>query len=337
MIEGKYKVSSWTLDITENGNTINAVYYKNESDSAKGTLSCELKDELYVGTFKDPDGLEGVMHLVFNETGFDGKWGAGLNNTSPKGKWLGVRLDSEDSTVNKSTKEGLDVNSLSQDELRILKLLKANKNLSEKFNVARKELQKMVDDPDSDYYCDDDQDSKDYVLADMDEYTSRNTIYMSDDMLWGIISKLPVNNLLEKITSFNDILIEHSSGLDLGIEIDSSTLTNIDNGVIVNLVEFVEAGNDIELRNYKLTENKTMKVKVIQEELFKVTVSKTIVVDVPEGTKDVKAYLEEYIKGDDAEEVFVESDNRAEVFSDVQETYYQMKSEEGEYTALDSY
>ena len=56
----------------------------------------------------------------------------------------------EEINANESSKEGLDVNSLSQDELGILKLLKANKNLSEKFNVARKELQKIVDDPDSD-------------------------------------------------------------------------------------------------------------------------------------------------------------------------------------------
>ena len=77
-----------------------------------------------------------------------------------------------------------------------------------------------------------------------------------------------------------------------------------------------------------------MKVKVIEDELYKVTVSRTIEVDIPKGTKDIKAYLEEYIKGEDAEEVFLQSDNREEVYSDVQETYYQMKTEDGEYTTL---
>lgn len=94
--EGTYKVGQWTLQLKLNENCYTGEYYKLESDTNKGSVNLTEDDSMFKGTFKDPKGHEGVLHIIFNDGGFKGKWGKGLDNSNPRGKWDGIKLNTND-------------------------------------------------------------------------------------------------------------------------------------------------------------------------------------------------------------------------------------------------
>jgi hypothetical protein len=65
-----------------------------------------------------------------------------------------------------------------------------------------------------------------------------------------------------------------------------------------------------------------MKVELKREEEYSVAVIKRIEVEVPDGTEDIKAYLEEYLKTDEAEDAFGNVDGE-ERWGDVEDIYYE--------------
>ena len=72
-----------------------------------------------------------------------------------------------------------------------------------------------------------------------------------------------------------------------------------------------------------------MKVEIKREEEYSVAVIKRIEVEVPDGTEDIKAYLEEYLDTDEAEDAFGDADGE-ERWSDMTEIYHEAELNDGE-------
>lgn len=58
------------------------------------------------------------------------------------------------------------------------------KYMSEVFEKRRQELEELTHDPDSPYYCGDDEEEREYILNDKDEYYSENVLYVPDEAQW---------------------------------------------------------------------------------------------------------------------------------------------------------
>lgn len=58
------------------------------------------------------------------------------------------------------------------------------KYMSDAFEKRRQELEEQTRDPDSSYYCGDDDDEREYILNDRDEYYSENVLYVPEEAQW---------------------------------------------------------------------------------------------------------------------------------------------------------
>ncbi len=58
------------------------------------------------------------------------------------------------------------------------------KYMSDAFEKRRIELEEVTQDPDSPYYCGDDEDERQFILNDKDEYYSENVLYVPEDAQW---------------------------------------------------------------------------------------------------------------------------------------------------------
>lgn len=58
------------------------------------------------------------------------------------------------------------------------------KKMSEAFEERRQELEEATSDPDSRYYVGDDEEEREYILTDKDEYTSENVFYIPEEARW---------------------------------------------------------------------------------------------------------------------------------------------------------
>ncbi len=58
------------------------------------------------------------------------------------------------------------------------------KYMSDAFEERRAELQELTRDPDSSYYCGDDEEERQYILNDRDEYYSENALYVPEEAKW---------------------------------------------------------------------------------------------------------------------------------------------------------
>lgn len=61
------------------------------------------------------------------------------------------------------------------------------KHMSDSFEERRKELEEKTRDPDSEYYCGDNEDERSYVLSDKDEYYRENIFYIPEDSRWSYL------------------------------------------------------------------------------------------------------------------------------------------------------
>jgi type I restriction enzyme M protein len=59
------------------------------------------------------------------------------------------------------------------------------KYMSDAFEQLRAELEELTRDPDSPYYCGDDDEEREYILNDRDEYYSENVLYVPEDARWS--------------------------------------------------------------------------------------------------------------------------------------------------------
>jgi type I restriction enzyme M protein len=58
------------------------------------------------------------------------------------------------------------------------------KYMSDAFERRRQELDELTRDPDSSYYCGEDDDERQYILTDRDEYYSENVLYVPEEARW---------------------------------------------------------------------------------------------------------------------------------------------------------
>lgn len=58
------------------------------------------------------------------------------------------------------------------------------KYMSDAFKQRRAELEELTHDPESPYYCGDDEDERQYILNDKDEYYSENVLYVPEEARW---------------------------------------------------------------------------------------------------------------------------------------------------------
>ena len=58
------------------------------------------------------------------------------------------------------------------------------KYMSDAFEKRRAELEELTHDPDSSYYCGDDEEEREYILNDRDEYYSENVLYVPEAAQW---------------------------------------------------------------------------------------------------------------------------------------------------------
>ena len=58
------------------------------------------------------------------------------------------------------------------------------KYMSDAFEKRRAELEELTRDPDSSYYCGDDEEERQYILNDRDEYYSENVLYVPEEARW---------------------------------------------------------------------------------------------------------------------------------------------------------
>lgn len=107
-IEGIYEVAEWTVEMAEKDNGIKAVYYRSTSDSKKGQLICTKDGDTYKGTYTDPNGSKGAIHITFTSEGFDGKYSSNINSTNPRGKWDGKLLSRDLIETSSRTQEDVD-------------------------------------------------------------------------------------------------------------------------------------------------------------------------------------------------------------------------------------
>jgi type I restriction enzyme M protein len=56
--------------------------------------------------------------------------------------------------------------------------------MSDAFERRRAELEELTQDPDSSYYCGDDEEERRYILNDRDEYYSENVLYVPEEARW---------------------------------------------------------------------------------------------------------------------------------------------------------
>jgi type I restriction enzyme M protein len=58
------------------------------------------------------------------------------------------------------------------------------KYMSDAFEQRRQELEELTRDPDSPYYCGDDEEEREFILTDRDEYYSENVLYVPEEARW---------------------------------------------------------------------------------------------------------------------------------------------------------
>ncbi len=91
------------------------------------------------------------------------------------------------------------------------------KHLSERYTVVRHELEALINDPQSDYYTVDEEEIK-YVLADEDEYRSRNTFKIPEQASWQYLKDNAEQDNIKVIVddafdTIQDLLTSHNPQL----------------------------------------------------------------------------------------------------------------------------
>ncbi len=61
------------------------------------------------------------------------------------------------------------------------------KHMSDSFEKRRKNLEEKTQDPDSDYYCGDNEDEREYILNDKDEYYRENVFFIPEEARWNYL------------------------------------------------------------------------------------------------------------------------------------------------------
>jgi len=201
-----YQVNDLIVDLKIENDKINGIYFKPKKEDVKGVIELSKIGDVFKGTFTDFNGDKGTMILdSIDDNSFEIRWGAGIDNENPKGKWKGTRdmISSPDQgSLNKSNSIS-NITEATLDGIKQFQLIKVDENAIETNSI---------------YEC---------IVG--------SITVVTDDWEENMLLQLDFDGIVDEIEIYNDI-----DGLNNAIENIIKEKLGIEAWEASGLIEYVE-------------------------------------------------------------------------------------------------
>ena len=201
-----YQVNDLIVDLKIENDKINGIYFKPKKEDVKGVIELSKIGDVFKGTFTDFNGDKGTMILdSIDDNSFEIRWGAGIDNENPKGKWKGTRdmiSSSDQGSLNKSNSIS-NITEATLDGIKQFQLIKVDENAIETNSI---------------YEC---------IVG--------SITVVTDDWEENMLLQLDFDGIVDEIEIYNDI-----DGLNNAIENIIKEKLGIEAWEASGLIEYVE-------------------------------------------------------------------------------------------------